>query len=143
MEIDSESSHSTIDESESEPSSADNVEVDGVNSSARLELITAEFNLPDPNKFPLLNSLSCNPMNMDQLMQDILLFHGNKQINFTCGNNWKGSLIILPSHQHLEHYEAELSKSNLAIDTIIDIMADSCKSSKEEAAECLLKSIFL
>jgi hypothetical protein len=87
MEIDSESSHSTIDESESEPSSADNVEVDGVNSSARLELITAEFNLPDPNKFPLLNSLSCNPMNMDQLMQDILLFHGNKQINFTCGNN--------------------------------------------------------
>ncbi len=78
---------------------------------------------------------------MDRLMQEILLFHRNKQTNFTCGNNWKGSLIILPSHQHLERYEAELSKSNLAI-TIVDIIADSCKSSKEEAAECLLKSIF-
>jgi hypothetical protein len=142
MEIESESSDSSSDESESEPSSADNVEVDGDNTSARLELTTAELNLPDPNKFPLLNSLSYNPMNMDRLMQEILLFHGNKQINFTRGNTRKGSLIILPSHLHLECYEAELSKRNSAIDTIVDIIAESCKSSKEEAAECLLKSIF-
>ncbi len=68
-------------------------------------------------------------------MQEIFLFNGNKQITFTHGNNRKGSLIILPSHRHLECYEAELSKRNSAIDTIIDIIADSCKSSKEEAAE--------
>jgi hypothetical protein len=142
MEIESESSDSSSDESESEPSSADNVEVDGDNTSARLELTTAELNLPDPNTFPLLNSLSYNPMNMDRLMQEILLFQGNKQINFTRGNNRKGSLIILLSHRHLERYEAELSKRNSAIDTIFDIIAESCKSSKEEAAECLLKSIF-
>ncbi len=30
----------------------------------------------------------------------------------------------------------------MAFDTIVDIIAESCKSSKEEAAECLLKSIF-
>jgi hypothetical protein len=100
MEIESESSDSSSDESESEPSPEDKVEV-GVNTSAGLYLTTANLNLPDPNKFPLLNSLSYNPMNMDRLMQEILLFNGNKQITFTRRNNRKGSLIILPSHRHL------------------------------------------
>jgi hypothetical protein len=60
-------------------------------------------------------------MNMDRLMQEILLFHGNKQITFTRGNNRKGSLILLPSHRHLDRFEAELLKKNSAIDTMIDM----------------------
>jgi hypothetical protein len=90
MEIDSESSDSSSNESESEPSSADNVEVDGDNTSARLELTTAELNLPDPNKFPLLNSLSYNPMNMNRLMQEIFLFHGKKTNKFHLWKQSKG-----------------------------------------------------
>jgi hypothetical protein len=57
-------------------------------------------------------------MNMGCLIQEILLFHGNNQI---------GSLSLLPSHQQLECYKAEKS----ALDTIIDIITEHSRSSKE------------
>jgi hypothetical protein len=43
--------------------------------------------------------LNFNPTTMDKLMQEILVYHGNKQITFTRGNNRKGSLVMLPSHR--------------------------------------------
>ena len=54
--------------------------------------------IPDEDKFPLLHSLRCTAMIMDRLVQEILLYHGNKRITFTRGNNRKGTLLILPSH---------------------------------------------
>jgi hypothetical protein len=69
-----------------------------------------DVDVPDPNKFPLLHSLGCNPSNMDRLIQELILFHGNNQISFTRGNNRQGTLVILPSHRHLDRYKAELSK---------------------------------
>ncbi len=69
-----------------------------------------DVDVPDPNKFPLLYSLGCNSSNMDRLIQELILFHGNNQISFTRGNNRQGTLVILPSHRHLDRYKAELSK---------------------------------
>jgi hypothetical protein len=74
-----------------------------------------DVDVPDPNKFPLLHSLGCNPSNMDRLIQELILFHGNNQISFTRGNNRQGTLVILPSHRHLDRYKAELSKKNLLL----------------------------
>jgi hypothetical protein len=87
-----------------------------------LETVGAPMDLdvPDPNKFPLLHSLGCNPSNMDCLIQELILFHGNNQISFTHGNNRQGTLVILPSHRHLDRYEAELSKKKSTLDTIVD-----------------------
>ncbi len=76
-------------------------------------------------------------------MQEILVYHGNKQITFTRGNNRKGSLVMLPSHWHLANYEAEFSKKKSLIDTIIDIVAENTNNSTAEAAECLLKFFYM
>jgi hypothetical protein len=99
----SESDESSSDESESELSQDFFSEVNTTTTTS------VELNLPDPSKFPLLHSLSYNLRNMDRLMQEILLVHGNKQITSTRGN-LKGSLILLPLHRHLDRFEAELSK---------------------------------
>jgi len=103
-------------------------------------LVLLTLILPDPNKFPFLLSLGYNWMSMDCLIQEILFFHGNNQITFMHGNNRKGSLVIIPSHRHLECYEVELLKKS-ALVTIIDT-SEHCRSSQEEAAECPLRSLF-
>jgi hypothetical protein len=122
------------DESEVEPSVPDKVSA---------YLSSVEFNLPDPKKYPLLHSMGCNAMIMDRLVQEILLFHGNNQITFTHGNNQKGTLVILPSHRHIDRYEAELSKKKSTLDTIINTVIKNSQSTKEEATECLLRSMFM
>jgi hypothetical protein len=134
--IDSDTSSDDLssDESEVEPSVPDKVSA---------FLSTVEFNLPDPKKYPLLHSMGCNAMIMDRLIQEILLFHGNNQITFARGNNQKGTLVILPSHWHIDRYVAELSKKKSALDTIIDTVANNSQSTKEEAAEWLLRSMFM
>jgi translation elongation factor EF-4 len=48
---------------------------------------------------------------------------------------------MLPSHQHLDNYKAEFSKTTL-IDTIIDIVAENNNNSTTKAAECLLESFY-
>jgi len=68
-------------------------------------------------------------------MLDFYLHIGN--------NNQKGTLVILPSHRHLDRYEAELSKKKSTLDTIIDTVTNNSKSTKEEATECLLRSLFM
>jgi hypothetical protein len=80
---------------------------------------------------------------MDRLIQDFFLFHGNSQITFTGGNNQQGILVILPSHRYIDCYESELSKKKTALDTIIDTVANNSQSTKEEATECLLRSMFM
>jgi hypothetical protein len=83
---------SSDDESEVEPSDPEKKQTDRVEG-------TTDVYLPDPEKFPLLHSIGYNPMIMDRLMQEILLFHGNNRISFTRGNNRKGTLVIFPSHR--------------------------------------------
>jgi hypothetical protein len=96
-----------------------------------------DVDVPDPNKFPLLYSLGCNSSNMDRLIQELILFHGNNQISFTRGNNRQGTLVILPSHRHLDRYEADLSKKNLLL--ILSLM----QSPKiREAARKKLRNAF-
>ena len=68
-------------------------------------------------------------------MLDFYLHIGN--------NNQKGTLVILPSHRHIVRYEAELSKKKSTLDTIIDTVANNSQSTKEEATECLLRSMFM
>jgi len=65
----------------------------------RYQKVFEVFDSPDPKKIPLLHLLNFNPTTMDKLMQEILVYHGNKQITFTRGNNRKGSLVMLPSHR--------------------------------------------
>jgi len=126
---------SSDDESEVEPSDPEKKQTDRVEG-------TTDVYLPDPEKFPLLHSIGYNPMIMDRLLQEILLFHGNNRISFTRRNNRKGTLVILPSHRKLDHFEAELSKNQSALDNIIDTVTKNAQSSKEEAAECLLNSMY-
>jgi hypothetical protein len=58
------------------------------------------WNLPDPNKFPLLHSLGvCTNTHMDHLLQEIVQLYGNQSICFTCGNNRKVTLVVVPSNQ--------------------------------------------
>jgi len=57
-------------------------------------------------------------------------------------NSFISSLVIFPSHRKLDRFEAELSKKQSALDNIIDTVAENAQSSKEEAAECLLNSMY-
>jgi len=66
-----------------------------------------------------------------------------QSITFTRGNNQKGTHVIVPSHRHFDSYEAELSKKKSTLDTIIETVAKISKSTKEEATECLLRSMFM
>jgi hypothetical protein len=74
---------------------------------------------------------------MDCLIQELILFHGNNQISFTRGNNRQGTVVILPSHRHLDRYEAELSKKNLLL---ILLLMQSPKN--REAARKKLRNAF-
>jgi len=142
MAVDFEDDDSSSDESTSMESSCDTKNVNGNEPSLRDPKVFDVYDSPDPTKFPLLHSLNFNPTTMDKLMQEILVYHGNKQITFTRGNNRKASLVLLPSHRHLANYEAEFSKKKSLIDTIIDIVAENTNNSTAEAAECLLKSFY-
>jgi hypothetical protein len=142
MAVDFEDDASSSDESTSMKSSYDTTNVNGNEPSLRDQKVFDVYDSPDPTKFPLLHSLNFNPTTMDKLMQEILVYHGNKQITFTHGNNRKASLVLLPSHRHLANYEAEFSKKKSLIDTIIDIVAENTNNSTAEAAECLLKSFY-
>ena len=115
MAVNLEDDVSSSDESSSVESSCDTTNVKGNAPSLLDQKVFEVFDSPDPTKFPLLNSLNFNPTTMDKLMEEILLYHGNKQITFTRGNNRKGSLVMLPSHWHLDNYEAEFSKKNLLL----------------------------
>jgi len=142
MAVDFEDDDSSSDESTSMESSCDTKNVNGNEPSLRDPKVFDVYDSPDPTKFPLLHSLNFNPTTMDKLMQEILVYHGNKQITFTRGNNRKGSLVMLPSHWHLDNYEAEFSKKKSLIDTIINIVAENTNNSTAKAAECLLKSFY-
>ena len=98
---------------EDDESSRDTTNVKGNELSLHDQKVFEVFDSPDPTKFPLLHSLNFNPTTMDKLMQAILFYHGNKQTTFTHGNTRKGSLVMLPSHWHLDNDEAEFSKKNL------------------------------
>jgi hypothetical protein len=104
-----------------------------------LETVGAPMDLdvPDPNIFLLLHSLGCNPSNMDCLIQELILFHGNNQICFTCGNKRQGTLVVLLLLCHLDRYEAELSKKNLLL---ILLLMQSPKN--REAARKKLRNAF-
>jgi hypothetical protein len=115
MAVNLEDDVSSSDESSSVESSCDTTNVKGNAPSLLDQKVFEVFDSPDPTKFPLLNSLNFNPTTIDKLMEGILLYHGNKQITFTRGNNRKGSLVMLPSHWHLDNYEAEFSKKNLLL----------------------------
>jgi hypothetical protein len=110
MAVDFKDDVSSSDESTSMESSCDTTNVNGNEPSLRDQKVFDVYYSPDPTKFPLLHSLNFNPTTMDKLMQEILVYHGNKQITFTHGNNRKASLVLLPSHRHLANYEAEFSK---------------------------------
>jgi hypothetical protein len=94
FKLDSESSDSSSHKSELEPLPQTRLKL-----GLRLDnTVTIELNAPDPKKFPLLQSLGYYSINMDQLMQEIILFHVNNQITFMHRNNQNGSLIILLLH---------------------------------------------
>jgi len=142
MAVDLEDDVSSSDESSSMESSCDTTNVKGNEPSLRDQKVFDGFDYPDPTKFLLLHSLNFNPTTMDKLMQEILVYHGNRQNTFTHGNNRKGSLVLLPSHWHLANYEAEFSKKKSLIHTIINIVAENTNNSTSKAAECLLKSFY-
>jgi hypothetical protein len=100
-------------------------------------------NLPDPNKFPLLQSLGvCTNTHMNHLLQEIVQLYGNQSICFTLGNNWKGKLVFVPSSQTLEHYKEDLSKSGSVVDEILECIRKSKNFTAEDAASCLLSVLF-
>ena len=72
----------------------------GNSSTVDCRVSSMSWNLPDPNKFPLLHSLCvCNNTHMDNLLQEIVQLYGNQSICFTCGNNRKVTLVVVPSNQ--------------------------------------------
>jgi hypothetical protein len=99
MAVNLEDDVSSSDESSSVESSCDTTNVKENEPSLRYQKVFEVFDSPDPKKIPLLHLLNFNPTTMDKLMQEILVYHGNKQITFTRGNNRKGSLVMLPSHR--------------------------------------------
>jgi hypothetical protein len=115
----------------------------GNSSTVDCRVSSMSWNLPDPNKFPLLHSLCvCNNTHMDNLLQEIVQLYGNQSICFTHGNNQKGTLVIVPSDRTLEHYKEELSKPRSVVDAILECIVESKNSTAENAASCLLSVLF-
>jgi hypothetical protein len=86
-------------------------------------------NLPDPSKFLLLYSIGvCTTKHMNQLVQEIIQFHGSKSLSFTNGNNKTGTLIVLPSNRTLDRYFALISRNRE--DTSSTVCSDHTSSTR-------------
>jgi hypothetical protein len=64
------------------------------------------------------------------------------QFFFTRGNNRKGTLVIVPSNQTVEHCKEELSKPRSVADALLECIVESTNSTAENAALCLLSVLF-
>ena len=97
----------------------------------------------DENDYLLLHSLGVSPSVFDRLFQELLKFHENKVIQFTRGNNKRGSLVMIPSCKDLRRYHIELSQTDSFVDYIVHIMSKNCSTSEDKCVECLLRVIFV
>jgi hypothetical protein len=99
-------------------------------------------NLPG-NEFPLLCSLGIHSeKHMDSLIQEIVKFNGGKVIKYMQANNRTGFLLPMPSSQNTERFLVEFGKRGSIVDDIMGLITSSAQCSKEEAAECLIVSVF-
>jgi hypothetical protein len=85
----------------------------------------AALNLPEPNHFLLLHSLFLNHSKhgiMDQLLKEMINFHGNNVLQYCKGNNTEGTLISLPSYQSLKNYSKDLLKPTSLMATLVSML---------------------
>ncbi len=101
------------------------------------------IDLPDADKFPLLNSLfltnagHCNLF--DRLVNEITKFSGGTEINYKRGNNSEGTLIAIPAFRTLRNYEKSFCS---IIDTLIKAVSRNTKCKPNEACEAFLGGFY-
>jgi hypothetical protein len=91
-------------------------------------------NLLDHNHFPLLHSLFSNHAKhgiMDQLLKEVIKFHGSNVLKYRKGNNTEGTLINLPSYRSLKNYGKYLIKSTSPMATLVNVIAENSKCSAD------------
>jgi hypothetical protein len=99
-------------------------------------------NLPD-DEFPLLCSLGIHSeKHMDSLIQEIVKLNKRKVIKFMQANNRTAFLLPLPSSQNTKRFLVEFGKGGSIIGKIVVLITSSTHCSKEEAAECLIVTVF-
>jgi hypothetical protein len=92
-----------------------------------------------PDEYPLLHKLGIHSEFMDELMQELVRYHGQNTIEYMQGNNCPGYLVPLPSLCTIKSYESTITaKSDSFIDSIAHNIAKSASCSESDAIVCLL-----
>jgi hypothetical protein len=79
---------------------------------------------------------------MDSLIQEIVKFNVHKVIKYMQADNRTGFLLPTQSSRNTETFLVEFGKQGSIVDYFVGLITSSTHCSKEEAAECLVVSVF-